>query len=583
MLWIALHLPSLSLESFAATQPKGGAAALALLAQHRIAQADAAAQALGVRAGLSRATALALAPDLVLGQADARRDAQALHAVANVAQAFTPSVCIDGGEGHDAVSGDPAHTVLLEVEPSLRYFGGLARLLAALHAALALLGHVVRSATAPTAQGAALLARWRDDLCTGPHSQDLAALRELLDGAPVHLLGPGREHWDALQGMGLRTLSDLRQLPRSGLTRRFGAALLADLDRARGDAPDPRRWLGVAPTFDQRIELFARADHSEQLCHGANVLLARLVAWAQARKSRVARFTLVMHHEVRHRVDDQTPASSSLEIALARPSADLAHLQMLLVERLGRLELPAPTLELSLRCDALAASAAPNSELFPTRAAEREGLGRLIERLQARLGRDGVQRIELVDDHRPEFAVRMKPADAAMGSLASGAAVASETVVPVAAQSLLAPTGQDLAAVKRRSARRSRGGNEASATTAVGAAGGKESTSPTAAARRRAAPVVVMAQTTLPLTRPIWLLAQPLPLPERDSRPLLAGRPLQLLAGPERIESGWWDGALAARDYFIASDEDGALVWIWRERLPLTDAGEGWFLQGRFG
>jgi protein ImuB len=113
---------------------------------------------------------------------------------------------------------------------------------------------------------------------------------------------------------------------------------------------------------------------------------------------------------------------------------------------------------------------------------------------------------------------------------------------------------------------------------------GPPSTAPAAAPRRRSTPaVVVTPQATLPLTRPIWLFDPPLPLPERHSRPLLAGRPLQLLAGPERIESGWWDGALAARDYFIASDEDGALVWIWRERLPLTDAGEGWFLQGRFG
>jgi protein ImuB len=57
-----------------------------------------------------------------------------------------------------------------------------------------------------------------------------------------------------------------------------------------------------------------------------------------------------------------------------------------------------------------------------------------------------------------------------------------------------------------------------------------------------------------------------------------------LLSGPERIESGWWDAALAERDYFIAEAGDGALVWIYRARLPLSSAGEGgWFLHGRFG
>ena len=82
----------------------------------------------------------------------------------------------------------------------------------------------------------------------------------------------------------------------------------------------------------------------------------------------------------------------------------------------------------------------------------------------------------------------------------------------------------------------------------------------------------------------VWLWREPQALHDEGARPLLDGRPLQLLAGPERIESGWWDGALAARDYFIAAAADGALVWIYRARLPLSDdeAGGGWFLHGRF-
>ena len=88
----------------------------------------------------------------------------------------------------------------------------------------------------------------------------------------------------------------------------------------------------------------------------------------------------------------------------------------------------------------------------------------------------------------------------------------------------------------------------------------------------------------LPLHRPVWLLPVASPLAERGALPLLDGRPLQLLSGPERIESGWWDGALVARDYFIAQAEDGALVWIYRARLLTTEpAGAQWFLQGRFG
>ena len=57
---------------------------------------------------------------------------------------------------------------------------------------------------------------------------------------------------------------------------------------------------------------------------------------------------------------------------------------------------------------------------------------------------------------------------------------------------------------------------------------------------------------------------------------------LKLLAGPERIEAGWWDDALMARDYFIAENELGQLLWIYREPDPVTHNSR-WYLQGFFG
>src|SRR5215207_10060792 len=149
MLWIALHLPLLSLESFACTlRPADADAAelraIALMDTHHILAADAAAQALGVKPGLKRATALALAPNIVLGQADAARDRQAITAVAHAALAFTPSVTFEPVDTPD----DAPHTVLLEVQASLRYFGGRAALLRRLQVALAPLSHTVHCGSA---------------------------------------------------------------------------------------------------------------------------------------------------------------------------------------------------------------------------------------------------------------------------------------------------------------------------------------------------------------------------------------------------------------------------------------------------
>lgn len=72
---------------------------------------------------------------------------------------------------------------------------------------------------------------------------------------------------------------------------------------------------------------------------------------------------------------------------------------------------------------------------------------------------------------------------------------------------------------------------------------------------------------TAPGPRPLWLLDPPRRIEEGG---------FVLLAGPERIESGWWDGGEAKRDYFIARIGNASLVWVYRE------CAGGWFLHGIF-
>lgn len=79
------------------------------------------------------------------------------------------------------------------------------------------------------------------------------------------------------------------------------------------------------------------------------------------------------------------------------------------------------------------------------------------------------------------------------------------------------------------------------------------------------------------LPRPAWLLPRPRSLEARDGIPQLDGG-LALLKGPERIESGWWDGNDVMRDYFVARNPRGATFWIYRERSRQAR----WFLHGIF-
>ena len=75
----------------------------------------------------------------------------------------------------------------------------------------------------------------------------------------------------------------------------------------------------------------------------------------------------------------------------------------------------------------------------------------------------------------------------------------------------------------------------------------------------------------------------PIQLMMKNHRPFY-GSPLKLVSTGERIETGWFDGALASRDYFVAQASDRSCYWIYRERPSIKDAdATRWFLHGLFG
>ena len=69
--------------------------------------------------------------------------------------------------------------------------------------------------------------------------------------------------------------------------------------------------------------------------------------------------------------------------------------------------------------------------------------------------------------------------------------------------------------------------------------------------------------------RPVWLLPEPQPC-RIDN--------YHILTGPERIETGWWDGRDCRRDYFVVRDSNGSTLWAFHEYKP----SPGWYLHGLF-
>jgi protein ImuB len=470
-------------------------------------------------------------------------EAAAQRALASIALGFTPRVALLD------------EAVLLEVSGSLRLFGGLTRLAQLLGQQASQFFQENRApAHIARAQGAtSLIALGRlRQLRNVPLERHSEAARQRVAELPMHTLSAARAHLGVLERIGCRNWDDLLRLPREGVARRFGAPLLAALDRARGHAPDGYDWLVLPESFDEKLELDALVIHAPALMAGAERLLLHLQAWLLGRQSGVCALKLVWQLDKRR---DVAP-SGELLIRTAQPAQDLRHVARLIAEQLGQQRLPAPVHSLSLQSletEKLTDSAAATASLLMQARKQGDSALELIERLSARLGADQVQVWQPCADHRPEQMQRWINAVNAVSTSSTRGAIKS---IAAHARPIWA-----------------RGIND------------------------RENEVRDLKTEAL---YPSWLLHPPLRLAMQGDRPVYQGRLLRL-AGPQRLEASGWlmagDKAgerskpPAIRDYFIYRSEQAGLLWIYRERLPVaappalleqSHAGQAWYLHGFF-
>ena len=473
MLWTGLNFPDLPLAVF--TRATGNEKpAVVASASHRpdVVAANAAAVKRGITPGLSIAAALALDPAIAIYLRDERAESQALKSVALWAGQWTSTISIE-----------PPACVLLEISSCCNYFDGLEALLARIDAGLAGIGFYGIMASAPTAGAASLFARAGQAILAAEKSDWACRLAAL----PVALLEHAQAVLDTLGGLGVRTIGEFIALPRDGAARRFGQALLDEIDRARGLLPDPRPPFLPPERYHGQLELPAPVAEVEPLLFGIKRLVVELAGFLQGRGEGVTRLRCDLVHE------DTPPTSLVLGLTATR---QVEHIVNVLRERLAREALSDRVEAVRIMTEESRPLAAKTGEFFATAGGNGEAGAQLLERLCARLGEDAVRSLELFADHRPERASRP-------------------------------------------------------------------------AAIRGAAPARAAPGARPP--RPLWLLASPRPLGIDPAR-----AELTLVTGPERIETGWWDGEDVGRDYFVGRGARGEALWLFRERTG------AWFVHGVF-
>jgi protein ImuB len=371
-----------------------------VIERERVVLANRRAMGMGVRAGMRRAGVQALSAEVVQFERAPDEECRLMTAAALALLHFTPHVVIDPSPD--------AATLMLDVTASLRLFGGHRALCRAVRACVRQLGAMPQVGCGTTAYGAAWLASMplrigRRGAVVRPARRAVqpARMARLLDALPVDMLhGLADPGW--LGGIGCRTVGEVRRLPRAGLKRRLGTTLTQRLDQAYDDVPVRFPWFVAPPAFLQRMELHGRIESAAGVLAGAHRLLLALAGWLAVRQAGVIRFVLRMEHE-RYRLGVDTVATP-VTVALAQPSRDPVHLSKLLQERLDRLQFGAPVVGLALAVEAMDEWLPRSDTLFPEPGGGPAELGRVLDTLAARLGRENVLQPQPRADHRPECA-----------------------------------------------------------------------------------------------------------------------------------------------------------------------------------
>ncbi len=380
-------------------------------------------------------------------------------------------LCIHAQGFTSFVSIEPPNALLLEIRGSVKLFGSLKTLHAELDACWRRLGLTARSAITPSTLAALWLAR---------------AGSAVLAEVPIACTAWDEEVLQTLRAMGVAKVGELMRLPRDGLARRVGTAVVQALDIALGRQPAPRRAFVPKERFRARSDFETEIEHAAYLQCALEPLIARCAQFLRERQAGVQRLRL----RLRHRSGPATEVS----LGLASITSEQRRLLDVAVQKLTRLELKAPVRSMELVSGSLRALSAASLDAFAglTGASGRDTAPQLVERLRARLGEEAVYGFCLIPEHRPEAAWRR----------------VRELRAAAASQPIL----------------------------------------------------------TEGMPRPVWLLDEPLPW----SKP-------EILQGPERIESGWWDGKGVARDYYVAHRHHGAKLWVFQERHS-----KRWYLHGVF-
>ena len=506
-----------------------------------------AAVAAGVRPGMPLAEAQALLERLHLVQHDPPADRKLLQALANWCSRYSPLVGME--------EADEPSALFFDITGCAHLFGDEEQMAALVLHDFERVGYRVRVAVTDTPGAAWAAVRFGRLL--SPATSDASVPLIIPSGGQQVLLGPlpvaalrlPIKTVDMLHELGIRQIDQLQRLPRSALPARFGTGVLERLDQAWGlleeliipvppVEPIEAAWSFEEPTADRRAlesvlqRLIGEIAETLTARHeGAQRMICRLFCVGE---------------EPRH-----------LAIGALQPTAAVEHLVELVALQLERISLAAEVLAIELKVVASGPLEWRQQEFFDA-GVNHEGerqLALLLDRLSSRLGEKSVLRPRVCPDPQPEYAGRL--------------------------EAVLAETNPKSEIPKPKLYRQLR--------TNPGAGTDLKRIGPPGSPSSDSVPDYQLIAG--PAVRPLCLKPRPAPIevvsvvpdgPPVRFRWQATEHIVKCSWGPERIDTGWWRGPHAERDYYRVETASGQRFWLFRQRdTGKNDAGK-WFLHGAF-
>ncbi len=353
--------------------------------QQRIVLAvNAAAAADGLAPGLALAHARAVQPNLVALPAQPLEDARALERLAAWCLRYSP-----------LVSACAPDSIWIDATGATHLFGGEEEMLKIIQSAMTGHGLTARVAMAASPGAAWALAHF------GPSSLCVSAAPADLNPLPVMALRIALETGRSLWRVGLKTIADVRHVPRATLPRRFGKDLLLRLDQALGQAPESIEAVLPPAAKRKRIVFPEPIGTAEDLKRTIGLLVPPLCAELEKSQEGARKLDLLFF-----RTDNRV---ESIRLALARPSRNPAHFIKLLGDKVE-------TVDPGFGIDTAVLTAWRTEPLFPHQIDAESGIhgaedvSDLVDSLANHVGPRNVYRIASHASDIPERATKAAPA-----------------------------------------------------------------------------------------------------------------------------------------------------------------------------